>query len=281
MCERDDAMKRGRGLVRCPGPCLIAMSSLMACGDDFTAGGDSASEERTSSPTQIVARNPSTGSGGATEGGERITSGGGSNPSPTTNASSSGGWGNSSGVVDMRGETSGGNGEVYPPEDMHISMSRGCDEQGVWRTQFLLTGTPGRLSCLAVEDTDVIPAGAGFQYWVVFEEQSSGEPQLSGPGCPVGEYLLEHSFSCQSLFGADVPRELYYFSGCGVYRQWDSHGVFDRVEPIARSGLVTIDLVEGTGCVIDVELHFKDRTSLIATHVIEEVGESASCSQSF
>lgn len=274
----------------------MVVLACCSCGEDHIFTKD---EGESTSPAQIVTRpgedvgrvggedpssmgageqgEPSTSSGSGTSG-----SGAGSSSSGSSGTSGSGsGWGSSGGVdPGLRGETSGGNGEVYPAEEMHLSMLRGCGEDGRWRTQFFLTGTPGRLSCLAIEDTDVIPAGAGFQYWVMLGEALGGEPQLPEQGCPVGEYLIEPSALCQFMLIDDVPLRTSDFDRCAVYRQWDEGGLFDREEPVARSGLIQIEQVE-EGCVIDVELHFRDRTSLNGTYLIEDVSQATSCSSSF
>lgn len=137
----------------------------------------------------------------------------------------------------------------------------------------MLTDTPGRLACRAIEDTDVVPGGAGYQIMISLPVSHS---EHFGSECPVGEYVLVDSPSCEWLYSTGEPGRTDLYDGCVVYREWDASGDMLVSNDVARSGLVTINKTAG-GCRIDTELIFDDHEPLFCAHMIMDVDADTEC----
>ncbi len=140
---------------------------------------------------------------------------------------------------------------------------------------FRVTETPGRLACVAVEDTRVIPAGAGWQIYGVF-----ASPRALGdePGiCPVGEYLMRQDYDCARVFDDPNPANDALLLNCMVRRTWNEQWFVTSIE-VSQAGLVTVRETE-EGCRFDTEAVFEGEEHILGTHIIPEVEAHISCGE--
>ncbi len=140
------------------------------------------------------------------------------------------------------------------------------------RAQIMISDAPGRLSCRAVEDTNMLPGGSGTQ---VMMSLSVSDDVLDG--CMEGEYILVGSILCHGMFDDEVPAHNPFLDGCASMRSWDNDGKTSKVR-VARSGLVTLtDL--GTECQATVELNFDGEDTLLGLYTFEKSEAATVCGE--
>lgn len=142
-------------------------------------------------------------------------------------------------------------------------------ESLITRYQFMLTDTPGRLACMAIDDTRARPAGAGWQIFATFYRQ---EERGAPASCPVGEYLMTPGYSCSELFDELTPARKVTNMWCMVRRTWNVDGTVLSTE-VAQAGLVTVREVE-EGCRFDTEIVFNGDEHLFGVHILPEIKPS-------
>ncbi len=296
--------------------CVCSALLLSACGDDvlyesrkgsdkesdasrssldlpFEIGEDSnaiQSGGRDSSSSGGNSSGDSSGTGGSRTGTEGSSSGGsaGGSSDAGTDGSSSGGSAGGSGSGTGAGDSGEGSsshsgdgtqGSMITPGtgDATVGLLTEYDG-GRWSNQMIITGTPGRLACLSVTDTDVLPYGAGFQYTVVLVSNSERPGQKGAGYCPVGEYVIEERSSCWTWRGSNVPAHHSSLERCAGFISWNEQGTIEEKFD-ARSGLVLVNET-AKGCEVELELHFAQIPSLFGSYLIPDTSEEVSCGAS-